>query len=84
MLGDSIIRHLRFSSSVRDKIWTKMGIVNAGVRIDRVENVLYRIQNTVWPTSGVARMKFLVGPSEGQYIFRLGQGSGTYFLQNLD
>ena len=49
IIGDSIMKHLDKSIITKKKEWKSAGIANFGIRGDRIENTLYRIQD--YPTS---------------------------------
>ena len=45
MLGDSITRGFSFTGGLWQKVMAKQGALNAGIGADRIEHILYRVQN---------------------------------------
>ena len=51
LLGDSIIRNLKYSTETQKKHWRTANIINIGMKGDCVENVLFRITDLTFPSS---------------------------------
>ena len=49
VFGDSIMSNLTRSSVTRSKSWEKANILLAGISGDRIENVMFRLEETKFP-----------------------------------